>query len=46
MLEEEVKRRESALYQCALEVESDQSLNEEMTDWNTKIGDGIDAEKW
>lgn len=46
MLEEEIKRRESALYECALKVEADQSLNEEMDDWNTTVGDGIDAESW
>ena len=46
MLEEEIIRRESALYQCALKVEADQSLNEEMADWDTTVGDGIDAETW
>lgn len=46
MLEEEIIRRESELYQCALKVEADQSLNEEMADWNTTMGDGIDAETW
>ena len=46
MLEDEIKRRESALYECALKVEADQSLNEEMDDWNTTVGDGIDAETW
>ncbi|MGZ3580376.1 MAG: hypothetical protein ACXWMH_05410 [Syntrophales bacterium] len=46
LLEDEVKRRESELYQCALEVESDQALSTEMEDWNTTTGDGIDAESW
>ncbi|MGO9136155.1 MAG: hypothetical protein ACLP9S_17850 [Syntrophales bacterium] len=46
LLEDEVKRRESELYQCALEVEGDQALSAEMEDWNTTIGDGIDAESW
>ena len=46
LLEDEVKRRESELYQCALEVEDDQALSTEMEDWNTTIGDGIDAESW
>ena len=44
LLEDEVKLRETKLYQCACEVESDISLNMEMEDWNTTIGDGIDAE--
>lgn len=46
LLEDEVKRREAELYQCALTVENDQVLNAEMEDWNTTIGDGIDAEPW
>jgi len=46
LLEDEVKRRESELYQCALKVEDDQALSAEMEDWNTTIGDGIDAESW
>ena len=46
LLEKEVARREKALYQCALEVEKDQSLNEEMKDWDVTIGDGVDAETW
>ncbi len=46
LLEDEVKLRETKLYQCAREVESDQALNEEMEEWNTTLGDGIDAEPW
>ncbi|HET6461965.1 MAG TPA: hypothetical protein VFG29_14385 [Syntrophales bacterium] len=46
LLEDEVKRREFELYQCALEVEDDQALSADMEDWNTTIGDGIDAESW
>lgn len=46
LLEDEVRRREAELYQCALTVENDQVLNAEMEDWNTTIGDGIDAEPW
>jgi metal-responsive CopG/Arc/MetJ family transcriptional regulator len=46
LLEDEVKLRETKLYQCAREVESDQTLNEEMEEWNTTAGDGIDAEPW
>ena len=42
LLEDEVKTREAKLYQCARKVESDQSLNAEMEDWNATIGDGID----
>jgi len=46
LLEDEVARREAALYQCAREVENDQDLNAEMEDWNTTTGDGINAETW
>ena len=46
LLEDEVTLRETKLYQCAREVESDQTLNEEMEEWNTTAGDGIDAEPW
>ena len=46
LLEDEIARRETELYQCALEVEKDQALNKEMEDWSTTVGDGIDAESW
>lgn len=46
LLEDEVTRRETKLYQLAREVENDKSLNAEMEEWNTTIGDGIDAEPW
>ena len=44
LIEDEVTSRETKLYQCACEVESDASLNREMEDWGTTVGDGIDAE--
>ena len=43
---EEIKRREQALYQCALEVEADEALQEEMKDWEVTLGDGIEDESW
>lgn len=46
LLEREVKRREKALYQCALEVEQDKALNKEMEEWNSTTGDGIESESW
>jgi hypothetical protein len=46
LLENEVKRLEADLYQCALEVENDQAMNSELEEWNTTVGDGIDAETW
>ncbi|MBW1701156.1 MAG: hypothetical protein JRJ11_06355 [Deltaproteobacteria bacterium] len=46
ILEKEVKKREKNLYNCALEVEADESLNREMSDWDVTVGDGIEPEPW
>jgi hypothetical protein len=46
LLENEIKRREESLYQCALAVEKDEALNKDMEAWDTTVGDGIDAETW
>ena len=46
LLESELKRREQALYECALEVEADESLNGEMKDWEITQSDGLDNETW
>jgi hypothetical protein len=34
--------QEQTLHQCALEVEADEALNEEIKDWEITQGDGID----
>ena len=44
LIEKEIERREKSLYQCAREVEKDDTLNREMEDWNVTVGDGIDDE--
>jgi hypothetical protein len=46
LLEEEVRRREQELYECALAVEQDDQLQAEMADWDVTIGDGIETETW
>ena len=46
ILEAEVKRRENDLYQCACDVEADRALNDEMSDWEVTINDGIESESW
>jgi len=46
LIEEEVKRREQSLYECASEVEKDSSLNDEMKDWDATLQDGLDDESW
>ena len=46
VLEKEVQKREKQLYQCAKSVETDDAMNNEMSDWNITVGDGIEAESW
>ncbi len=46
LLEKELKRREQALYKCALDVEADESLNDEIKDWEIAQNDGLDNETW
>ncbi len=46
LLEEEIKRRERELYECALAVEQDEQLNAEMADWDVTVGDGLEVESW
>lgn len=46
LLEEEIQRREKKLYECALAVESDDVLNNEMDEWNVTLQDGISDESW
>lgn len=46
LIEKEIERREKALYECALAVENDASLNEEMQAWEVTIQDGLSNESW
>ena len=46
IVEKELEKREQILYQCALKVEQDKALNQEMEDWNVTVSDGIDNESW
>ena len=46
VLEKEINRREKELYKCAKDVEADDALNMEMSDWNITAGDGIEPESW
>ena len=46
LLEQEIDRREEALFQCALAVEKGKALNKEMAEWDVTIGDGIESEAW
>ena len=42
ILEEEIDRRESELYECAMAVEADTALNEELEAWESTTGDGVE----
>jgi hypothetical protein len=46
LLEEEVRRRERELYECALAVEQDEQLHAEKAEWGVTVGDGIETETW
>lgn len=47
LLEKEIEKREKKLYDCALEVENDEVLNQEMMQWETKtLQDGLEHESW
>ncbi|CAM4489591.1 MAG: hypothetical protein LEGION0403_FIIPPAGN_02508 [Legionella sp.] len=46
LIEQEVERREKELYQCALAIEQESDLNEEMNEWNVTLHDGLHDESW
>lgn len=47
LLEKEIEKREKKLYECALEVEKDKALNQEMTEWEVNtLQDGLNNESW
>lgn len=46
LLEKEILRRETALFQCAKAVDADEELNREMLDWEVTVNDGIEPEAW
>jgi metal-responsive CopG/Arc/MetJ family transcriptional regulator len=46
LIEKELKKREEALYRCAVEVEKDEALNAEMKEWEVTVADGINHESW
>lgn len=45
LIEEEIEKRERSLYECALAVEQDSGLREEMTEWDITIRDGLNEDK-
>ena len=44
LLEAEIEKREREFLECAKEVEKDDMLNQEMAEWETTTGDGIEPE--
>jgi hypothetical protein len=40
LIEKSIKRRERALYECALAVENDKVLQQEMSEWDVTLNDG------
>jgi len=46
LIEQEVQKREKQLYDCALAVEKDQALHNEMKEWNIILQDGLEDESW
>ncbi|RDI42096.1 hypothetical protein [Aquicella lusitana] len=44
LIEEEIEKRERALYECALAVEQDNELRREMEEWNVTLNDGLTEE--
>ena len=46
LIEKEVEKREKALYECAVAVEQDHALNQEMKDWDETLQDGLTDETW
>lgn len=46
LIELEIDKREKALYESAVAVENDASLNNEMKDWDVTLQDGMNNESW
>ena len=47
LIEKEIEKREEKLYVCALEVEKEVPLNQEMSLWeNQTLSDGLEHESW
>ena len=46
LIEAEIDKREKKLYECAVAVENDASLNEEMEEWDITLQDGMNNGTW
>lgn len=45
LIEEEIEKRERILYECALAVEKDENLRQEMAEWDITLNDGLEENK-
>lgn len=45
LIEDEIERRERALFECALLVQNDKNLNQEMEDWDVTMNDGLNEQE-
>lgn len=46
LIEAEIDKREKTLYECAVAVENDASLKDEMNDWDITLQDGMNDGSW
>ena len=46
LIEAELDKLEKSLYECAVAVENDASLNKEMEDWDITLQDGMNNGSW
>ena len=46
LIEKEIEKREKALYECAMAIEQEHALNQEMKDWDETLQDGLADESW
>ena len=46
LIDKEVKKREKLLYECAVTVEADTSLHQEMEAWDVTLNDGVKNGSW
>ncbi len=46
LIEKEIEKREKVLFECAVAVEKDNLLRQEMSDWDVTLQDGLTDESW
>jgi hypothetical protein len=46
LIEGELNKRQQILYECALAVENDNVLHQEISEWDVTLQDGLENESW